>query len=464
MKTFPQILIVLLLIIKNFAQELEIQEITKDYATTNEELEAIQYITTEHSITNVILEITPENLTDTSIKSKEIEENSTTTIKINNDKLFAEQTGNEEIQTILNDLTNHQDEIKDISKKSSESVVDVIATTTSIPEESKDIAEKSTENRIDETTTTVNNLNENKDISEKSTESLNDVTTDFTNKQEESKDKSEKSTENRIDETTTTVSNLEENKDISEKSTESLVDVTATPQNKPEQTKDISETSTEYLISEKSTELLVAETTSPTTVDYEPNTTPLNTLEDYAVKQMNFILDHLLMETQEFVATVLQASVNTVFQRDYLKRYAEGLNRLLNPDTDSEYSDEIIEDTKVMTQDELYEEIVTKLNFLKSKPSKYLQRHLPRDWIHEYRNKRAELAIWLDKASEQMHREFNRFVSEEEDHIKYQYFSEAFDDISRATEIHHKLALLADLVKIVKNKKQITFMDLYMQT
>ncbi|KAM7350922.1 uncharacterized protein ACRADG_003911 [Cochliomyia hominivorax] len=191
---------------------------------------------------------------------------------------------------------------------------------------------------------------------------------------------------------------------------------------------------------------------------------PSISLEEYALKQMNFILDYLLIEIQDFVAKVLQASINTVFQRDNLKRYAEGLNNILNPDSDVDYSDEILMQNKNLTQDEIYEEIVHKLNFLKSKPTRYLQRQLPSDWIRDYRNKKAELTIWLDKASEQMHYEFNRYVTQDEDPIKYQYFNEAFDDISRATEIHQKLALLTDLVKIVKNKKQITFMDLYMQT
>ncbi|TMW54838.1 hypothetical protein DOY81_000071 [Sarcophaga bullata] len=192
------------------------------------------------------------------------------------------------------------------------------------------------------------------------------------------------------------------------------------------------------------------------------NPKPLVTLEDYAIKQMDFILDHMLLESQQFVAKVLQATGNTLFQRDPLKRYAENLNNLLNPQLESDYSDEFYVPSGTVQQD-VYEEVIKKFNFLKSKATKELQHHLPANWIKEYQDKKEELKIWLNKASDEMHRVFNFYVDDEMDHIRYLYFNEAFDDIARATEIHQKLALMADLIKIVKNKKQITFMDLYMQ-
>ncbi|XP_037824883.1 uncharacterized protein LOC119613022 [Lucilia sericata] len=499
MKTVPQILIVLLLITKNLAQDeetLQNSEITTKISRENTTiiaggLDTVQYITTEHSVINVILETTSKVTTDV----KEITGETATTISLSDNEVHVKheivsedsnklknekaveteinpseneesvsqlENGNEAVTKISisdNEVYSDQEKISEDFNKLDNEETEI---TVKSPLESKVHSEQETVSGLESGNEAVTKISfsdnevysEQEIVSENSNnlESVNEVVYNISNKTETNNEEIVSKTVNEelpniIKILKPLTNNQEEIKDNSEKSTESITT------SKQEDILDNSENSTESLIED-----------ATTTVVNELKPKSLTTLEDYALKQMNFILDNLLIETQEFIAKVLQASVNMVFQRDHLKRYAEGLNRILNPDTDSEYSDEIIEDSKILTQDELYEEIILKLNFLKSKPSRYLQRHLPQNWIKEYLNKREELIIWLDKASEQMHQEFNLYVNEEDDYIKYQYFNEAFDDISRATEIHQKLALLADLVQIVKNKKQITFMDLYMQT
>lgn len=178
-------------------------------------------------------------------------------------------------------------------------------------------------------------------------------------------------------------------------------------------------------------------------------------LEIYAVKQMNFILDTILQTSYNFVSHVLQESDNSINQRDKLKRYAEILHRLLDDSND---------DLEEYEPEDPYNLILKKITFLKGKGTKNLHKFLPEQWLPTYTNLKQELSIWLDKTSEQMHEVFNSYVSAEDDQVKFQYFNDSFDDIPRANEIHQKLTILADLVKIVTNRKQITFMDLYMQS
>ncbi|KAI8125303.1 hypothetical protein CVS40_4303 [Lucilia cuprina] len=476
---------------RNLAQDEEtlqnIEITTKNTAenttTIAEKLETKHNITTENSVVNVILETTSEVSTDI----KKMNAETSTSKSISDNKVHAEQEIVSEDSKKLTETENQQESVTQL-----ENVKEAVTKTSlsdnkvySDPEEisadfnkleNKAVLTKKgpSETEVYSEQETVSELKSgNEAVTEKSL-SDNEV---FSDQEIVSKDSNKLESDNEIafkKSNKTETNNEEISSEISKTTNEELPNIIKVLQpltNNQEEINDNSKKSTEYIIttskqkdildiSKNSTEFLIEVDT--TTVVNEKSLT--NTLEDYALKQMNFILDNLLIETQEFIAKVLQASVNMVFQRDHLKRYAEGLNRILNPNTDSEYSDEITEDSKVLTQDELYEEIILKLNFLKSKPSRFLQRHLPQPWIKEYLNKRSELIIWLDKASEQMHQEFNVYVNEEDDYIKYQYFNEAFDDISRATEIHQKLALLADLVQIVKNKKQITFMDLYMQT
>ncbi|XP_046801175.1 uncharacterized protein LOC124418556 [Lucilia cuprina] len=486
MKTVPQILIVLLLITNNLAEDeetLQNIEITtknpvENTTTKVEELETMHNITTENSLVNVILETTSEVSTD--IKKMNVETSTSISVsdsedskKFKNEKVMETENQQESVsqlenekeavtKTSLSDNKVYSDQ-KEISGDFIKLENDAVLTKkgpseTEVYSEQETVSElKSGNEAVTKKSPSDNEVFSDQEIVSKDSnklESDNEIAIKKSNKtetnNEEISSENSKTTNeelpNIIKVLQPLTNNQEEINDNSKKSAESIITTS-----KQKDILDISENSTEFLI-----EVVT------TTVVNEKSLT--NTLEDYALKQMNFILDNLLIETQEFIAKVLQASVNMVFQRDHLKRYAEGLNRILNPNTDSEYSVEITEDSKVLTQDELYEEIILKLNFLKSKPSRFLQRHLPQPWIKDYLNKRSELIIWLDKASEQMHQEFNVYVNEEDDYIKYQYFNEAFDDISRATEIHQKLALLADLVQIVKNKKQITFMDLYMQT
>ncbi|XP_075153769.1 uncharacterized protein LOC142227232 [Haematobia irritans] len=226
-------------------------------------------------------------------------------------------------------------------------------------------------------------------------------------------------------------------------------------------------------ILEASTEVLNLETTSAITETIDetttndvpeltttiPTITPKATqsvpLEIYAVHQMNSILNHLLRTVYTFVSQVLQESQDSDYPRDKLKNYAEHAQRFLTLEEDAE--------DNIANEEFYYSIMLKKLNFLKSKLTKNLQTYLPEDWVEMFLKNKDDTIIWLDEASDEMHMKFITYVSDEEDHVKHQYFNEVFDDIKRVNLVQIKLAILLDLVKVATNRKHITFMDLYMQ-
>ncbi|XP_013108148.1 uncharacterized protein LOC106087596 [Stomoxys calcitrans] len=229
---------------------------------------------------------------------------------------------------------------------------------------------------------------------------------------------------------------------------------TTTEFNQPlEETTEISETAsiTETVIETTTDSGGVEESSTPTVI----TTTPSIPLDTYAVQQMNSVLNHVLRTAHAFVSQVLQESQNSVYPRDKLKTYAENLQKVLNAEDDDD--EDNLDDREFY-----YSIMLKKLNFLKGKSTKNLQTYLPSDWVEPYHKAKHDLLGWLDQASEEMHSQFVTYISDEEDHVKHQYFNEIFDDISRLNHLNQKLSILLDAVKVATNRKTVTFMDLYM--
>lgn len=221
--------------------------------------------------------------------------------------------------------------------------------------------------------------------------------------------------------------------DLNRKETTTVVETTTT----------IIETTTE-LIEENE------DTTHSTTVISIP-------LEEYAVRKMTLILNHILEAFYTIVNQVLQESQDTVYPRDKLKTYAEKLLNVLHIEDEAEEEAD-------MNPENGYNIMLKKLNFLKGRISKNLQAYLPEDYVETYLKYRQDVSEWLDETVNEMNVAFTAYVSNDEDRVKYLYFDETFDDIPRANKIRQKLVILMDLVNIATNRRQISFTDLYMQS
>ncbi|XP_073822511.1 uncharacterized protein [Musca autumnalis] len=194
------------------------------------------------------------------------------------------------------------------------------------------------------------------------------------------------------------------------------------------------------------------ETTSTTTS--QPIKEPATPLPEYAITQMNAILNHILQTSYRFVSQVLQETTADPdsYPREKLKTYAELLLRLLHIDDDLDYDEEYH-----------YNLMLKKLNFLKGRTTKYLSSYLPEGWAEVYEKSKQEISVWVDESAKELHDTFRSYISDEDDYVKYQYFNEGFDDLQRANLIQQKLTILLDLIKVAANRKKVSFTDIYMQ-
>ncbi|XP_005188795.2 uncharacterized protein LOC101896248 [Musca domestica] len=213
---------------------------------------------------------------------------------------------------------------------------------------------------------------------------------------------------------------------------------------------------------EETTTEVEEETTTTTTVTIDDNENtephvkePETPLPEYAIKQMNSILNHILQASYRFVTQMLQETTADPesYPREKLKTYAELLLRLLHIDDELEYDEEYH-----------YNLMLKKLNFLKGRTTKYLSTYLPEGWVEVYMKNKQDIVVWIDESAEELHDTFRCYISDEDDHVKYQYFNEGFDDLLRANLLQQKLTILLDLIKVAANRKKVSFTDIYMQT